>query len=76
MPEGRRLVEVCEELVDEGMVELDALGIDAAGQGAIGQHPRPRDGEAIVLEAEALGKCHVLLVAVVVVAVTSSSSQL
>ena len=56
------------ELVDQPRVEGDALLVDAAGQRAIGQQPRPRDREAVVLEAEARHQEDVVSPSVVVIA--------
>ncbi len=54
-----------EELVDEAVVEVEALGVGRAG--ALREDARPGDGEAVGLEAEGLHELDVFFVAVVVV---------
>ena len=56
---------VCEEFVDEAVVEVEALGVGCAG--ALRIDARPGDGEAVGLEAEGLHELHVFFVAVVVI---------
>jgi hypothetical protein len=56
----------CEQRLDQPVVERDALGVDLAA--ALGHHPRPRDREAVRLQAEVGHHRHVVLDAVVVVA--------
>ncbi len=54
-----------EELVDEAVVEVEALGVGCAG--ALREDARPGDGEAVGLEAEGLHESDVFFVAVVVI---------
>ena len=56
---------VCEEFIDEAVVEVEALGVECAG--ALRIDARPGDGEAVGLEAEGLHELHVFFVAVVVI---------
>ena len=60
-----RLDAVGEQLVDEPVVEVEALRVRRAV--ALREHARPRDREAIGLDAQRLHQLHVLLVAMVVV---------
>ena len=54
-----------EQLVDEPLVEVDALRVERA---AVGTHARPRGREAVGLQPHRLHERHVVAVAVVVVA--------
>ena len=63
-----RLDAVRAQLVDQIVVELHSLLVDPAAQRAVGQQPRPRDREAVVLQAERRGELHVLFHPMVVVA--------
>ena len=60
-----RLDAVREELVDQPVVEVEALRVRRAG--ALRKHPRPGDRESIGLDAQRLHQLDVLLVAMVVV---------
>ena len=50
-----RLDPVRPQLVDQIVVELHTLWVDAAAEGAIWQQPRPRDREAVVPQPEPRG---------------------
>ena len=54
-----------QQLVDEPLVEVDALEVERA---AVGTHPRPRRREAVGLQSHRGHERHVVAVAVVVVA--------
>ena len=55
------------ERLDEVLVEADALGVDAAAGGARRHDARPRDRQAVGLDAQLAHQLDVGLVAVVVV---------
>ncbi len=57
---------VFQQFVDQPRIEIQPLPVDPAG--ALGQHPRPVDAEAVAMQAERLHQLHVVLVAAIVVA--------